>query len=171
MLAVLSCGPADPADCRKDAKVEKWDDGGQDIGLGSDGIKIQDAELVCQNKSDHPKTSEVIRCVMEVSGMPAGCSVSNSGPDKVFDTGDDGPTVTSPGGILQDNTSVYPTHDYKRSFKFKEKWQCTPPLTNQDLSVATRGIADRGGDDYPLADNDDDHPSDNVKTRFHILKK
>jgi nitrous oxidase accessory protein NosD len=164
--------PCPPAPGFHDANLYKWDDGGSNIGLGSTGMKVQDAELVCQNKSDHPKHPDLIRCLVEVSGLPAGCSVRNSGPDKIFGTGDDGPTVTGPGGgILQDDTRVYPTKGYKKSFKFKEKWQCTPPLTTQKFNVVTKGIADHNADDYPAADDDDDNPSNNVKTRPHVLKK
>ena len=169
-MPVPTCAPSDPRDCRKDAKVERWDDGGKDIGLGGDGIKIRDARLICKNNNDHPKTSDVIRCLVEVSGLPAGCSVSNSGPDRKFGTLDDGPTVTSPGGILQDDTRVYAAGT-KKEFRFKEKWQCTPPLAKQKFSVVTSGIADRGGDDYPRADDDDDNSGSNIRTRSHILKK
>ena len=165
-----TCGPSDPDDCRKDAKLYKWDDGGKDIGLGDDGIKIRDATLICKNDSDHPKHSDYIRCLVEISGLPAGCSVSHSGPDKIFGTGDDGPTITGPGGgILQDSTDVYPAKDFKIEWKFKEKWQCDAKQNN--APVTTRGVADHGGDDYPAADDDDDDPGNNVKTRFHILKE
>ena len=118
----------------------------------------------------------MIRCLVEVSWgpTPAGtvCSVTNSGPDKIFNGDPLEVTVTSPGGgILIDDTALY-AGGAKKEFKFKEKWQCTPPLiSDQKVSVVTKGVADRGADDYPLPDDDDDNPSNNTKTRFHILKK
>ncbi len=160
--------PDNPTDSHSgihDAKVEKLDTGGKDIGLGGDGRTDRDVKFHCQNKSEH---SDIIRCVLEISGLPAGCNATNRGADDKFGTGDD-VVVTSPGGLLVDDTSVYPKHDSKMNFDFKMRIQCNPIPSNAPITI--RGVADHNADDYPSADDDDTAPANNVRTNFHVLKR
>ncbi len=148
-----------------DAKVEKLDSGGKDIGLGKDGRKDLDVNFACQNKSQH---SDTIRCVLEISGLPAGCTATNLGPDHKLGGGDD-TVVTSSFGLLVDDTSVYPKHDSKMNFDFKMRIECSPIPASAPIQL--RGVADHDADDYPAPDNDDSVPGNNVRTNDHIIKK
>ncbi len=163
---VSQAGCATPVPGPHDAKVEKLDTGGKDMGLGGDGKIDRDVKFHCQNKSFH---SDTIRCVLEIQGLPTGCTATSSGHDKKFGTGGDDVVVGAPGGLLVNDVRVYPTHDSKANLDFKLRIKCTPipPKT----SILIRGVADHDADDYPAADDDDSVPGNNVRTKFHILKK
>ena len=130
------------------------------------GSKTRDVEL--ELEGNHGPHGDVARAVVEVIGLPANCTLANSGLDRVFGTGDDGPTVSAPGGLWFDDTRFYASH-FHLKLKFKMRLTCVAPVPLGSV-FSMRAVIDHLGDDYPAADNDDAVPGNNVKTRFHKIK-
>jgi hypothetical protein len=153
-----------------DAVMSKFDTGTKDIHLGSRGMKVRDVTAHCQNKT----STEMIRCTVQISELPAGCTAQSSGHDKMFDSGGDDRIVSSPGGFLLDDTSGYAKSQDKK-FDFKLKVTCAPPITSPTFPaiVMFEGCADGGSIDRnnPCSDNDDTHSTHNVRVRFNRLLK
>jgi hypothetical protein len=141
-----------------DAKVLKFDTGGRDLALGGDGVKTRDVQLQFQNKSAH---TDFIRGTLEIAGLPAGCTAQNL---------KNGALVSSSGGLLVDDTSRYLPNQAKK-FDFKMKITCPTPIAFGPTSITLIARADHNGDDDLSPDNDDSNPSNNVRTRFHVLKQ
>ncbi len=116
---------------------------GKDIvlGTGTIGTKVTDVKAECKNETP----AENVRCTVQVSGLPAQCTVQSSGPDKLFGTGDDGAIIAGPGGgFLLNNTSFYAVNQTKH-FDFKLKTTCNPNLAKGvTVTLQFKGCADGG---------------------------
>lgn len=153
---------------RHDAAMSKLDTGGKDIHLGTSGTNVRGVKAHCRNKN---LFTDNIRCTVQISGLPAGCTAQSSGHDKMFGTADDGIPQVS-GGYLLDDTSSYPAAGLPGSdmnFDFKVKTSCSPVPSG--AIVMFQGCADHLADDPLCVDNLDPFPANNVRTRFNILKK
>jgi len=156
-----------PFDPTHDAKVKTFGSGGEGFNVPNAGGS-RSREVTFRVEGNHGPHADTTRGVIEVMGLPTNCTLANSGPDKVFGTGDDGPTVGSPGGLLFDDTRFYAAHQ-KVEFKFKMRLACAAPVPLGAI-FSLRAVVDHGADDYPAADNDDAVPGNNVRTRFHKVK-
>ena len=139
--------------CDHDVRVSKFSTGGRDLGLGADGSMERQVLARCQNLSQH---TEIIRCTVEFVGLPTGCTAQNL---------ETGVTVTSPGGLVLDNTSSYAPGQEKK-FDFRLRIACGPGTT---ATIALIGRADHDADDGLGPDDDDVSPANNRVTRLHRL--
>jgi hypothetical protein len=132
-----------------------------DIALGPSGTKTVDVKASCKNES----APESVRCTVQVSGLPAFCTVQNGA----------GPVMSGPGTVfLVDDTSSYGVNQTKK-FDFKLKTTCTPPIPAGPVYTLTfKACADGGfiNPGQPCGDSDlvpDKSP--NVVTKSVKLKR
>ncbi len=132
---------------------------GGDIGLGASGTKVTDVKSDCKNETP----AEFLRCTLQVSGLPAGCTAKSSA----------GPLASSPGGFLVDNFSGYAVNQTKH-FDFKLTTTCTPNLAKDVVAILQFKVCADGGfiDPDPCVDTDiTPDPSPNVVTKFVTLHR
>ena len=98
---------------------------GGDIRLGNSGTKVTDLKSNCKNEDP----AELVRCTIQVSGVPAGCTVNGVGPA---------------GGFLLDSTSFYGI-DQTKNFDFKLTTTCSPNLPVGVVATLTFTVCADGG--------------------------
>jgi hypothetical protein len=76
--------------------------------------------------------------------------------------------VTSPGGILFDDTSFYAANQ-RRNLVFRMRLSCVSPVP-LGSRFSLGAVVDHGADDYPAIDDEDYDQSDNVRTRVHQIR-
>jgi len=135
-------------------RVSKFSTGGRDLTLGGNGTIERQVLARCQSLSPH---TDIIRCMVEIVGLPAGCIALNV---------ETGMTAASPGGLVLDNTSSY-TPGQEKKFDFKLRISCSPNPPQTAIALIAR--ADHGGDDGLGPDDDDTSPANNRVTRLHRL--
>jgi subtilisin family serine protease len=140
--------------CDHDVRVSKFSTGGRNLSLGGDGTITRQVLARCQSLSPH---TDIIRCTVEIVGLPAGCVAQNL---------DTGASASAPGGLVLDNTSSYAAGQ-ERKFDFKLRIACSPGTTG---SIALIARADHGADDGLGPDDDDTRPANNRVTRLHRLR-
>jgi len=140
--------------CDHDVRVSKFSTGGRDLRLGGDGTVERQVLARCQSLSPH---TDIIRCTVEIVGLPAGCIAINV---------DTGMTAAAPGGLVLDNTSSYAPGQEKK-FDFRLRISCSPNPPQTAIALIAR--ADHGGDDGLGPDDDDTSPANNRVTRLHRL--
>jgi acyl-homoserine lactone acylase PvdQ len=140
--------------CHHDVRVSKFSTGGRDLRLGGDGTVERQVLARCQSLSPHP---EIIRCTVEIVGLPTGCIALNV---------QTGMTAPSPGGLVLDNTSSY-APDQEKKFDFRLRISCSPNPPQTAIALIAR--ADHDGDDGLGPDDDDISPANNRITRLHRL--
>jgi hypothetical protein len=140
--------------CDHDVRVSKFSSGGRDLGLGGDGAVERQVLARCQSLSPH---TDIVRCTVEVVGLPAGCIAQNV---------ETGMVAASPGGLVVDNTTSY-TPGQERKFDFKLRISCSPNPPQTAIALIAR--ADHGADDGLGPDDDDTSPANNRVTRLHRL--
>ena len=130
---------------------------GGDIRLGNVGSKVTSIKADCKNEDP----AEMVRCTLQVTGLPAGCTATSTG-------------VPVSLGFLLDDTSFYGLNQTKH-FDFNLKVKCVPNLAAGVVAILTFTIcADGGFIDLanPCVDSDlivDRSP--NVVVRTNKLKR
>jgi len=142
--------------CDHDVRVSKFSTGGRDLQLGANGTMTRQVLARCQSLSPH---QDVIRCTVEILGLPSGCTAQNL---------ETGMTVSAPGGLVLDNTSSY-APGQERKFDFRLRIACSPSPPETPIALIAR--ADHDADDGLAPDDDDSSPANNRVTRLHRLRQ
>jgi hypothetical protein len=111
---------------------------GKDIALGNSGTKVSDVKAACKNET----ATEDVRCTVQVSGLPSGCTATSSG-------------VPASPGFLLDDTSNYLMGQTKH-FDFKLKTTCSPNLAKGVVAILKFTACADGGVIGPNACVDSD---------------
>jgi hypothetical protein len=143
--------------CDHDVRVSKFSTGGRDLSLGASGSVTKQVLARCQSLSQH---TDVVRCTVEVVGLPSGCTAQNL---------ETGVFASAPGGLILDNTSSY-TPGQERKFDFRLRIACSPAPPQPQTSIALIARADHGADDGLGPDDEDVSPANNRVTRLHTLR-
>lgn len=147
-----------------DVQVQNFQAGGSSptinlpSGGSNPGTATRNVTLMIKNLSPHP---EDIRATLEVSVLPAGCTVKNL---------DTGIVVSAAGGLLVDDTDSYsdtgPTQF--KNLGFQMELSCSPIPVGEPLVMTA--CADHDADDGLCADDDDANPVDNIKIQTKTIQ-